>query len=361
MNKVKFVDLYSGNNFLPGQVKMDGFNGVIFKAGQGGWADVPRYRKEWWQQAKDAELLVGWYWLCDSRHHSSEHIDEMRKFKIFDDIGELGLWVDVEKPKIAMTETDYWKTKYAGHENVIDFTYLITREGIKPGIYTGPGAYSLVMRDAPKTAHDYLAQFDLWTAQYPYIYTEASKPSLYGSWTKWNFWQWREGPDVNIYNGTDEEFYSRYGSTQEPTGEKSMYKGTVLISSLNIRPSASVSQPKIAQLLLNDKIEAFAKIKGWWRLSKIFRNGAEIPLPAMECYAFEGDTGGYIRTDSFTDTPPVGEDVVIGVTISNGVTQSVSVNNEVWKNVCGCDGNYQISNLGRLKSTKRRKEITCAT
>lgn len=225
---VKLIDLYSGNNFNPAKIIADGYTGVIFKAGQGGWADCPRYHPTWWQQAKDAGLLVGWYWLCDSRYHSSYHIKEMENWKIFDDVGQLGLWVDMEKPMIAMTEAAYWKTPYAGHKNVVDFVYLIGEHGINPGIYTGPGAYELIMRGAPKTAHDYLSTCDLWTAQYPYVYVSGvSKPKVYGSWTTWNFWQYREGPDINIFNGGDEEFYMKYGGYISPptppdTGEPPM-------------------------------------------------------------------------------------------------------------------------------------------
>lgn len=302
---IKLIDLYSGNSFSPGQLKMDGYSGIIFKAGQGSWADVPRYHLEWWKQAKDAGFLVGWYWLCDSRYHSSAHMDEINKFRLLEDIGELGFWIDVEKPRISMTEAEYWNTPFAGHANLIDFAYLLTLTGIKPGIYTGPGAYNLVCRDAPKTAHDYLAQFDLWTAQYPYNYVDGvSKPDLYGSWKNWTFWQYREGPDVNIFNGTDEEFVARFGNViQPPIGETGMYKGTVITSGLNIRPMPNTSQPTLGKLFLNDKIEAVSVDLGWWKLSKITRAGNDIPLPAPDCYAYEGGTKGYIRTDAVINPP----------------------------------------------------------
>lgn len=303
----KLIDLYSFNDFNPGQIRMDGYSGVIFKAGQGAWADVPRVHPEWWKMAQDFGLLRGWYWLCDSRHHSSSHIEEMLKWKIFDDVGELGLWIDVEKPIISMSESDYWKTPFAGHQNLIDFSYLITLQNVSPGIYTGPGAYSLVMRDAPKEKHDYLSQFPLWTAQYPYKYEEGvSKPSLYGSWKTWTLWQYREGPDVNIFNGTDDEFDSRFGSISiPPTGEPAMYQGTVLVSQLNIRPQSNTSQPKIGQLNLDDKIEASAIENGWWKLMRITRGNVNVPLPAPICYAYEGATHGYIRLDAQSQPPTV--------------------------------------------------------
>jgi len=322
---VKIIDLYSGNDFNPGQIVMDGYKGVVFKGGQGAWGDVPRVHPDWWQKAADFGLLRGWYWLCDSRYAAPDHIVEMDKYKLLDDVGELGLWADLEKPVLSMTETDYYRTPYAGSKNVVDFFYLLNLRGVKAGAYTGPGAYELIMRYAPVSAHEYLAQFDLWTAQYPYAYQEGiSKPTLYGKWTDWVWWQWREGPDVNVFNGTDEEFHNKYGSViiPPPTGETPMYTGTVLVTELNIRPQANTSQPKIGTLKYNDKIEASAKENGWWKLTKITRAGLNVPLPASECYAYEGATGGYIRTDTFTQPPPIPSEFPseVGLTIG-GVTK----------------------------------------
>jgi hypothetical protein len=245
--EIKFIDLYSDNPFDPAKLIAEGYIGVVFKAGQGAWADIPRYCSDWWELARQYSLKRGWYWLCDSRHKSADHITEMKKFHIFESVGELGLWVDIEKPVISMTERDYWKTQFAGYKNLIDFCYLITQEKVTPGIYTGPGAYELVMRGAPKTAHDYLSQFKLWTAQYPWIYVPGiSKPSLYGSWKKWTWWQYREGPDVNLYNGTLDQFEAEYvGGVVlppeppqiTPTGDTSMsvtVKGTAK-TALNIK------------------------------------------------------------------------------------------------------------------------------
>ena len=178
---IKLIDLYSGNKFDPSQIIADGYTGVIFKGGQGAWADVPRYQPTWWNLAAEYGLHRGWYWLCDSRHAAPDHIREMKAWKIFQDVGEFGIWIDMEKPVLSMTERDYWKTPYAGHRNVVDLAYLIHIEGYVPGIYTGPGAYELIMRGAPQTAHDVSGTHDLWTAQYPYVYLPGiSKPKLYG-------------------------------------------------------------------------------------------------------------------------------------------------------------------------------------
>jgi hypothetical protein len=240
---IKLLDTYSGGAFTPDKWKAEGYTGVIFKAGQGQWADVPRYHPEWWTRAKEAGLMTGWYWLADSRHKSADHITEMERVNLFADLGELGLWLDVEKPVISMTEAGYWSTKYAGYKNVIDLAYLLKLKNIHFGIYTGPGAYELVFRNAPKDAHDYIAQFDLWTAQYPYVFIAGiSKPKLYGSWKTWTLWQYREGPDVNIFNGTDAEFFLYFDSEptttpeipEQPTGVFTL-KGTAKALT-NIKP-----------------------------------------------------------------------------------------------------------------------------
>jgi hypothetical protein len=258
---IKLIDLYSGNDFKPDKLIADGFTGVIFKGGQGGWADCPRYHSEWWKQAKDAGLLVGWYWLCDSRYHSTAHVREMNAWKIFDDVGQLGLWIDVEKPMIGMTEKEYWLTPYAGYKNVVDLVYLVNGDGkgVDVGIYTGPGAYELIMRGAPITAHDYLGAHKLWTAQYPWVYVPGiSKPKLYGSWFTWEFWQYQEGPDINIYNGTNEEFFAKYGGQVNPIPPEppivtppiggTMYKGIAKQAPVNVKPMDGSSP--LAQLQL---------------------------------------------------------------------------------------------------------------
>lgn len=206
---IKVVDTYSNGAFTPEQWKNEGYSGVIFKAGQGALSDVPRIHPDWWEHAKDAGLYRGWYWLSDSRIHSSSHVLEMNRWNLFKDLGELGLWIDVEKPRISMSEREYWSTPYAGSKNVIDLLYLLNREGVKAGVYTGPGAYDLIFRNASKAEHEYMAKHNLWTAQYPWMYIPGiSKPKMYGKWTTWMWWQYREGPDINIFNGNYEEFYA---------------------------------------------------------------------------------------------------------------------------------------------------------
>lgn len=110
-----------------------------------------------------------------------------------------------------------------------------------------------------------------------------------------------------------------------------MYKGTVLVTNLNIRPTPDSNNPALGKLVYADKVEATERVNGWWKLSKIIRNGVDVPLPASTCYAFEGASNGYIRLDSQT-TPPTTptEDVHVTVDIVNGVT-TVTVNGVAYK------------------------------
>lgn len=305
---VKIIDQYSGGNFNALEVAMEGYTGVIFKAGQGAWADVPRYKPEWWKQAKDAGLMRGWYWLVDSRIQSPDHIKEMERINLFDDLGELGLWLDVEKPVIKWTEKEYFATQYHGIYNVMDVAYLLEVRNIKFGIYTGEGAYELVSRGATKAQHDYLAKFPLWTAQYHIPFSpDASRVRLYGSWDKWTLWQWRESPDINIFNGEDEEFYALFNqvkpelTTEEPMPSK--YFGEVKVT-LNVRPAPS-QNPVLFKLLLKDKVEASAIADGWWKLSKVVRGSNVLALPAQDCFAYQGENNGYISLDKTEDSPVI--------------------------------------------------------
>jgi len=216
---IKLIDVYSGNDRTDfQQLVSEGYTGIIFKAGQGGWADVPRYKPDWYREAGEAGLLRGWYWLVDSRITLQNHKNELRNWLDPQTLNnELGFWVDVEKPQISMTDRDYWKTPYAGAQHVMNFCGFLTGLGVRPGIYTGPGAYQTVAGGADQATHEYLAQFPLWTAQYPYVYIPyISKPTMYGAWTKWTFWQYREGPDINIFNGSDEEFSELFGDNIPP-------------------------------------------------------------------------------------------------------------------------------------------------
>ena len=265
---IKIIDLYSGNSPVDFVEIAKEYQGVIFKAGQGGWADVPRYKSDWWLEAGEAGLLRGWYWLVDSRYSLQHHKDEFRNwFKDYSALNnELGFWVDVEKPMVSMTDAQYWKTPYAGAQHVKNFCGFLQGLGVKPGIYTSPGAFQLILSKEAS----YFSQFPLWTAQYPYIYIPGvSKPTLYGMWKKWVFWQYREGPDVNIFNGTKQEFEALFGTEGETMGTTGK---VIAIRGAKVRPQPSTNNTAIGALVYNTALE-IVEIKvvkaGWEEWARI--------------------------------------------------------------------------------------------
>jgi len=301
---IKILDCYSGNSHDFAEALNGTFSGIIFKAGQGDWLDVPSIKPDWWKIAGDKGLLRGWYWVCDSRYHSSKHIEAIKRWrdaKKLDLNAELGLWSDVEYPYYSMTTEQYWKTPYAGHKNVVDFHYLLETNGVNAGLYSASGVYDEIMKGASSADHDYLAKFRMWPANYPFIYIpRISKPKMFGHWNTWTIWQYHGNPDYSIFNGTDAEFYELFSGgavppVDPPPGETNM-KGTVITASLNVR-NAPVSGAIIDGLFLNDLVEADRKENGWWHLTMI--RGV-----ATAGWSYEGASQGYIRTDS--DVPPTG-------------------------------------------------------
>ncbi|MBU1778022.1 MAG: hypothetical protein KJ899_15460 [Gammaproteobacteria bacterium] len=254
---IKVIDLYSGNPRDFDEALSGQFAGVIFKAGQGDWLDVPTERPDWWKIAGDKGLLRGWYWVCDSRYHSSKHIDAIKHWRDdwkIDLNAELGFWSDVEYPYFSMTYDQYWATPYAGHRNVVDFHYLLSVNGIDAGFYSADGVYNDIMKGASAADHDYLAGFRMWPANYPYIYIPGiSKPRMFGHWKTWTFWQYHGNPDYNDFNGTEEEFYAMFGGEPippEPPPGENMNKVTVVWpNGASVRTAPIVSDATYVRLL----------------------------------------------------------------------------------------------------------------
>jgi len=206
---IKLIDLYSGNDeihFSFDKIALEGYSGVIFKAGQGEWPDVPRVKPTWWADAKKAGLQRGWYWLKDARHKSSLEFEALKKWTNLD-FGELGMWVDCEKPITTMKDRIYWTLPYSGYDDIYDLMVRIQDTKASffnqnlPGIYTAPGFWKML--NVPAASARWFAQAPLWTAQYNRF---ISKPTMYGAWTEAKIWQVSEGPDVNVWQGTDAEY-----------------------------------------------------------------------------------------------------------------------------------------------------------
>jgi len=191
---VQIVDVYSFNKWNAAEEKSKGTQGVIFKAGQGGYASVP---ENYVAQAKEVGMPYGFYWVIDSRYDSDWHMKGIKN--TFPDMyfGRLGWWWDCEKPKWDMEDAEYWKTPYAGSElieEVMNKFYIWS--GKDGGTYTSPGFAKMIGWDTDKFKStefaDKLAKTDLWVAQYNSLITE---PTLFGKWKSWTFWQYRPDPD----------------------------------------------------------------------------------------------------------------------------------------------------------------------
>jgi len=248
---IRMLDVYAGNAWDPAEEKAKGIRGVICKAGQGGFYSLP---KTFMADCENNGLAWGVYWLIDSRYDSSYH---MRAIKLnFPDMnfGPLGWWWDCEKPKISMPDKLYWKTKYNGNgliESVIDkFTGWC---GMPSGIYTSPGfakllGWNSILFKGREFAKK-ISAMPLWVAQYN---NEVLQPDLFGLWTDWVWWQFREGPDHNYFNGDEDKYQvilDGHIVPPPPPPSVERYTGTVISGSgVNVRSGAGISFGKVGAL-----------------------------------------------------------------------------------------------------------------
>lgn len=203
--------------------------------------------------------------------------------------------------------------------------------GIRPIVYSS----LYFLRDVLQASrYPWLESYRLWLAQYPFDKMEPAAmrdqriadvlagayipifPAAPAPFRRISFWQWtalgypeqvpgyylgtghKREIDFNFYNGSREllaaEF--RLGALPTPTTppiEGDTMQGQVL-TGLNIRRTTDTTQAPIGQLQAGDIVEATTRTNGWWKLTRITR-GANVPLPAAECYAYEGANNGYIK------------------------------------------------------------------
>jgi GH25 family lysozyme M1 (1,4-beta-N-acetylmuramidase) len=283
------------------------------------------YWKENNQSAYDAGLLNSSYaWL-----YPDNRINCTLQAKAYYDL--------IKDAKLRLPPAiDFEWTKYAGIQANPNYTDLrkwlaafIRLSGVKPILYTAAGYVSL-FGAVPADILDMLA--GEWVASYG-----GTVPSMPKGIAKWDVWQFsangdalklcpgNQGKRELDLNYMQKEFYEKYsGATlpEEPEGET--MQGKVLVN-LNIRPTPGSSLPAIGQLAPGDIVEASANLAGWWRLTKLVRNAVVLPLPAVDCYAYEGVTKGYIQTIA-APPPPPSEEYILHV--KDGVTRKFVISNE---------------------------------
>ena len=247
---IRMLDVYAGNVWNPTEEKANGIRGVICKAGQGGFYSLP---KTFISECEENGLAWGLYWLIDSRYDSGYHMRAIKRSFPDMNFGPLGWWWDCEKPKISMPDRLYWKTPYSGNgllEFVIDkFTGW---SGKSSGMYTSPGFAKLLGWNSilfkAKNLAKKLAEMPLWIAQYNDF---VMQPDLFGLWTDWLWWQYKEGPDYNYFNGDEAKFLEILEGhvVTPPPPTENKYTGTVVSGSgLNVRTGPGISFNKIASL-----------------------------------------------------------------------------------------------------------------
>ena len=174
---IQIVDVHPGGKFDIEYELNTGTDGVILKAGQG------HLEYKWRERAalcKGFNMPWGVYWVVDARYNPEGHKRAIKAAFPAGDFGQLGLWLDVEKPIWTMPDIVYRRLPFAYYKTVESVAQgVIAYSHRKPGIYTSPGMFNLCFGIVPRAKAEWFAGLDLWSAQY-----KTSRPALYGSWNK---------------------------------------------------------------------------------------------------------------------------------------------------------------------------------
>lgn len=339
---IQIVDIYSDNRWSASEEKAKGTRGVIIKAGQGGYFSLPT---KFIEEAEAVGLPWGIYWLIDSRFDASYH---MRAIKTgFHDMnfGQLPWFWDCEKPRISMTEADYWKTPYAGNgliESVLDkFLFWSGRMG---EIYTSLGFSNLLGWNSPsfkfKPLYAKLSKRLLWSAQYNNF---INQPTPFGPWSKgkWTLWQYRENPDYNYFHGNEEDWQALLNGTYSPPtteippivlppiGEQ-MVKGTIISGFANIKtvdgsPSSTGLAMNVGDYAYGELSASGTDLVGFSHFYRV--GGAKIEL-GEPCKANATNMSKITETEPGTNPNPI---PIPTVTVTYTATLEDDVTHKIYK------------------------------
>lgn len=185
MSELNVIDLVDGNAWEPGA------DGYIIKAGQG----QLEYR---WRPfvglAEAAARPWGLYWVPDPRYSPESQKAAIKAAFPAGNFGRLGLWLDVEKPWLSMTDAEYRAMPYPYYKPIESiWRGIYAYSGIWAGWYFSPGSWDLILGGMPADLQAEIAEkSNLWIAHH-----YAQVPTLRGKWTHWQMWQWRGEPDYN--------------------------------------------------------------------------------------------------------------------------------------------------------------------
>ena len=235
MSNLNVIDLGADNDFESGG------DGYILKGGQG----EVEYDWQHFIPLIEAEHKPrGIYWVPDSRYAPEGQKAGIKTAFPTGWFGALGLWLDIEKPNINMTDADYNKTPFKGYKLVESiWRSVFDYAGFYPGMYFSPGSWDLIMSGAPVALQvEFAEKCKLWIAHHG-----AVKPELRGLWPDWALWQWRGEPD---YNHVNQEWWDSLDFT---TGGSTMPTYTYSITpdfgdGCSIRSGHDTASPKIGTL-----------------------------------------------------------------------------------------------------------------
>lgn len=212
---VQFPDV----SFWQGEINYDVMKtktqAIIIRAGQNQWTDEQFERN--YSEAKRAGLLVGVYWFYDDRvspGKQAEILISLLRNKTL----ELEVFID-------------WENSYGGAfgglSNVVAMMQAVERARLDVkdvGIYTGYYWFRSNSNPVANVSqYAYLRSKPLWEAWYTTNPANVLIPAPWTSLTHWQFGTpavaWGQQSieiDMNYFNGTQQEFYTRYGIGEPP-------------------------------------------------------------------------------------------------------------------------------------------------
>jgi len=177
----------------PQVVSEGGVKFALLKCTEGAQYTDPTFADNW-RKAKDAGVLRGAYHFF--RPDVPNPDGELARIQsvLRDDWGELGLWVDVERPTFNGAPVDparYAATIERDLRRLLELLETQRPGGATLGIYTGAGFWDSTLPGAI----DLLNRYPAWIANYPFNYTDTYKPRLPRGMaaTQLRIWQFDNG------------------------------------------------------------------------------------------------------------------------------------------------------------------------
>jgi GH25 family lysozyme M1 (1,4-beta-N-acetylmuramidase) len=276
----KFPDISFYQGLIDWDVMRSKTDTIILRAGQNIWADSMFLIN--YAEAKRRGMRRGVYFFYDDRVSPGAQADLLITL-IAGDLPELEIFCDWEKS---------YGGAFGGLKNVVAFMQAIERAfpSARVGMYTG--FYFFIEHSNALlnwSQYQYLKDRALWLG----YYANSIQVKIPAPWTALTHWQygtpaeqWGQQTyeiDLNFFNGTDEEFYARYGGGEvlpPPDEEGTTMQGTVKAFT-NIRLDRNKNSADMGDLLAGDVVtwqEEYAGTDGltWIKLIAATHNDAPI-------------------------------------------------------------------------------------